>query len=147
MRCPPIARKPVAALLAAVAALAGASALPAADSGSAKAQLEFGVSMARRGLWNEAVFRFEAARRAEPGNVRALNNLAVAYEAVGRFDDALAAYRDALKADPNNRRLRQNYQRFVEFYQSFRPRAAEGEAAPAPPVALPELPPTPGGGA
>jgi Tfp pilus assembly protein PilF len=147
MRCPPIARKPLAALFAAVAALAGAGGLSAADSGSAKAQLDFGVSMARRGLWNEAVFRFEAARRVEPGNVQALNNLAVAYEAVGRFDDALAAYRDALKADPNNRRLRQNYQRFVEFYQSFRPRAAEGEAAPAPPAALPELPPSPGGDA
>jgi tetratricopeptide (TPR) repeat protein len=147
MRCPPIARKPLAALLAAIAALAGAGALSAADSGSAKAQLEFGVSMARRGLWNEAVFRFEAARRVEPGNVQALNNLAVAYEAVGRFDDALAAYRDALKADPNHRRLRQNYQRFVEFYQSFRPRAAAGEAAPAPPAALPELPPAPGGDA
>jgi Tfp pilus assembly protein PilF len=147
MRRPPTVRNAVVAALAVAAALAGAGASRAAESSSAAAQLEFGVTMARRGLWNEAVFRFEAARRSEPGNVRALNNLAVAYEAVGRFDDALAAYRDALRADPNNRRLRQNYQRFVEFYQSFRPRAAEGEAAPAPPVAAPELPPSSGGDA
>lgn len=147
MRRPPTVRNAVVAALAAAAALAGAVALPAAESSAAKAQLEFGVTMARRGLWHEAMFRFEAARRAEPGNVRALNNLAVAYEAVGRFDDALAAYRDALKAEPNNRRLRQNYQRFVEFYQSFRPRAAEGAPATAPPAALPELSPSPGGDA
>lgn len=95
------------------------SAGPAAAAGS---QLKFGIEMAQRGLWNEALFRFEQARLEDPRNPRVLNNLAVSYEAVGRFDDALTTYKSALEAAPDNRRLRQNYSRFVEFYQSFRPK-------------------------
>ncbi len=94
-------------------------------------QLKFGVEMAQRGLWNEALFRFEQARREDPRNSSILNNLAISYEAVGRFDDALATYKSALEASPDNRRLRQNYSRFVEFYQSFRPKKP-GETATAP---------------
>lgn len=89
-------------------------------------QMAFGVSMAQRGLWSEALFRFERAHRLEPSSIRVLNNLAVAYEANGRFDEALATYRRALEIDPANRDLRRNYARFVEFYQSFRPEEAAG---------------------
>lgn len=112
-------------------------------SGSAERQLGFGVSMARRGLWSEALFRFERAHQMNPNSFRVLNNLAVAYEANGRFDEALATYRRALALDPADRNLRRNYARFVEFYQSFRPEAAvEGEAAePAEPAAEPAAPP------
>jgi Tfp pilus assembly protein PilF len=119
-------------------------------SGSASQQLAFGVSMAQRGLWSEALFRFERAHRLDPSSFRVLNNLAVAYEANGRFDEALATYRRALAIDPANRDLRRNYARFVEFYQSFRPEAAEEEAgaagapAPAPAAAEPAAPPPDG---
>jgi Tfp pilus assembly protein PilF len=104
--------------------------------------------MAERGLWSEALFRFERAHRLEPSSFRVLNNLAVAYEANGRFDEALATYRRALAIDPANRDLRRNYARFVEFYQSFRPEAAveeeagaAGAPAPAPAAAEPAAPP------
>lgn len=109
------------------------------------AQLAFGVEMARRGLWAEALFRFEKVRATEPRDVRALNNLAVSYEAVGRFDDALAAYREAVAASPDNRPLKQNYSRFLEFYQAFKPKKP---AAPPPPAAevQPAPPPAPAGG-
>ena len=114
-------------------------------STSAAEQLRFGVSMAQRGLWSEALFRFERAHQLDPSSFRVLNNLAVAYEANGRFDDALATYRQALAIDPANRELRRNYARFVEFYQSFRPEAAEEEAGaagtPAAPAAEPAAPP------
>lgn len=103
-----------------------------ASSGTAARQLEFGVTMAQRGLWSEALFRFERAQRLDPNSFRVLNNLAVAYEANGRFDDALATYRRALALDPANRELRRNYARFVEFYQSFRPEDAIEDAAGAP---------------
>lgn len=89
-------------------------------------QLSFGVTMAKRGLWNEALFRFRMANQANPNDSRILNNMAVAFEAVGRFEEALASYQRALKADPTNRELKRNYSRFIEFYQGFKP-AKESE--------------------
>jgi hypothetical protein len=74
---------------------------------SAEAQIQFGVDMAKRGLWNEALFRFE---------------------------QALDAYQTALRFSPDNRELRRNYSRFVEFYQSFKPDqpgSPSGEDEPA----------------
>lgn len=104
-------------LLFLVTAVLGVAPLHARDD----PQLAFGVQMAKRGLWSEALFRFKQADQAQPGNPKILNNLAVAYEAVGLFEEALAAYQTALKADPANRELRRNYARFIEFYQSFKP--------------------------
>lgn len=141
-----LARSALPLILAAL--LGGCSAnRPAGDGG---AQLAFGVDMARRGLWNEALFRFEKARAENSRDVRAANNLAVAYEAVGRFEEALATYREALAAEPGNRTLKQNYSRFLEFYQAFKPKKpAAPAAAPAPadPSAAPPAPaPPPAGG-
>lgn len=82
-------------------------------------QLGFGVRMAQQGLWSEALFRFEKARAADPGNPRILNNIAVALEAAGRYEEALEAYREAIRVAPGNRDLEANYARFVDFYQSF----------------------------
>ncbi|HNZ95764.1 MAG: tetratricopeptide repeat protein [Acidobacteria bacterium] len=106
-------------LMALALAMAGCgSARPAKDAAS---QARFGIEMARRGLWSEALFRFQAAGGARPDDARLLNNQAVALEALGRFDEALAAYREALRLAPENRQVRQNFNRFNEFYQGFRP--------------------------
>lgn len=94
---------------------------------TAAEQLKFGVNMARRGLWSEALFRFKQADRIDPENPRILNNLAVAYEATGQFDEALALYRRALERHPGDQELRRNYTRFIEFYQSYKPEG-EGES-------------------
>lgn len=98
------------------------------------AQLSFGVDMARRGLWSEALFRFQQAERLDPGNPRVYNNLAVASEALGRFDEAQRYYQEALKLAPNDEDLRRNYARFIEFYQGFKggEKPAEGEEPPPP---------------
>jgi tetratricopeptide (TPR) repeat protein len=93
----------------------------------AKDQVAFGVAMAQRGLWSEALFRFEQASGLDPRNPSILNNLAVAHEALGLFDQALDLYRQALELDPANRGLKRNYARFVEFYQSFKPPPEEGD--------------------
>jgi hypothetical protein len=130
--------------------------------------------MARRGLWNEALFRFHEAERGDPENPRVQNNLGVAYEAQGDFETALAHYKRALQLAPNNREVRSNYARFVEFYQAYKspekkgksgliiPKEAPGKtgrpgdrppAAPpkaSPPSGPPEpanVPPGPGGAA
>lgn len=97
------------------------------SSSSADAQLEFGVDMARQGLWSEALFRFHQADELDPRNPRILNNLAVAYEATGKFEDALAVYRRALEIAPGDRELRRNFTRFIEFYQAYKPEGEGGD--------------------
>lgn len=86
-------------------------ALPPAKS---EDEIEFGIEVARRGLWNEARFRFEKAVAIAPENARALNNLAVALEQQGTFDKAREAYEKALKIDPGNVYIQQNYDLFRE---------------------------------
>ena len=82
--------------------------------------------MAKEGLWQEALFRFERADRLDPKNPKILNNLAVAQEANGQFDAALETYRQALALAPGSKDLKDNYARFVDFYQSYRPEGAGG---------------------
>ena len=97
----------------------------AAPSDTMEAQLQFGIEMAKRGLWNEAVFRFSRVLRERPGDVRVLNNMAVAYEAIGEFELALEHYKKALEGDSANRELRRNYAQFVEFYENLRPKTED----------------------
>ena len=96
-----------------------------ADESEMDRQISFGVKMAQRGLWSEALFIFQRADADRPGDSKILNNLAVAYEAVGQYENALEAYQKALRADSANRELKRNYSRFVEFYQAFKPEAEE----------------------
>lgn len=100
----------------------------AVSSANAKDQISFGVEMARRQLWNEALFRFQQAARMDPNNPRVYNNLAVACEATGQFDKALEYYQEALRREPGNQELKKNYARFVEFYRGFAPAEEEGES-------------------
>jgi Tfp pilus assembly protein PilF len=130
-------------LLFSVALLLPAISATAADAAKgAEAQIRFGIDMAKRGLWSEALFRFQQAERLEPQSFRVWNNLAVAYEATGQFERALDAYQRALRIEPSNRELRRNYSRFIEFYQSYKPEAvpaeSDGDGAPA---AAPEAAP------
>jgi tetratricopeptide (TPR) repeat protein len=91
---------------------------------TAASQMRFGVRMAEKGLWSEAIFRFQQAEGLGGGtDPQVLNNLAVASEALGRFEDALGYYRRALELAPGNRELKANYDRFVSFYESYRARA------------------------
>ena len=110
-------------LLLATAAACGSA--PAAAPQNSESQLAFGVSMAQRQLWNEALFRFRQAARQEPSNPKVYNNLAVACEATGNFEEALENYQKALRLAPTDRDLKANYTRFVEFYQSFKPKESE----------------------
>lgn len=93
-----------------------AAAPAAADRRSeARAQVDFGIRVAQRGLWKEATYRWERAVEIDPTYAAAWNNLAVAYEQQGRFDDARKAYEKALRLDPDNLLIRQNFDLFKEL--------------------------------
>ncbi|MGH9386845.1 MAG: tetratricopeptide repeat protein [Vicinamibacterales bacterium] len=81
----------------------------------AKQQVEFGIEVAQRGLWKEAIYRWERATQLDPTYVAAFNNLAVAYEREGQLEKARAAYEKALALQPNNALIRQNYDLFKEI--------------------------------
>lgn len=99
---------------------------------SKDAQLEFGIKMARRGLWSEALFRFRQAERLAPGDAKVINNIAVAYEALGQFERAYDYYQRGIKASPSNADMKRNYARFVEFYRNFKAEEDEDDDAAIP---------------
>jgi Flp pilus assembly protein TadD len=94
-----------------------ACAAPAyADARSdARAQVEFGIDVAQRGLWREAIYRWEKAVEIDPTYGAAFNNLGIGYEHEGDFEKAREAYEKALKLDPENIQIQQNYELFKEI--------------------------------
>src|SRR5512139_1438725 len=58
--------------------------------------LEFASEMVRKGLWREALFRWERVLAQRPDDPRLLNNVAVAREALGDREGARQAYERAL---------------------------------------------------
>lgn len=104
-------------LCASLALIATFAVVPlAADArGDAKKQIEFGISVAQRGLWREAIYRWERAAQIDPTYAAAHNNLAIAYEHEGDMEKARAAYEKAVELEPNNSFIKQNYELFKEI--------------------------------
>ena len=97
--------------------LLGTAATPlAADTRSdAQKQVQFGIAVAQRGLWREAIYRWERAVKIDPKYAEALNDLAIAYEHEGDLEKARVAYEKALELEPNNALIKQNYELFKEI--------------------------------
>ena len=85
--------------------------VPAASSDD---EIAFGIEVARKGLWNEARFRFERAVALDPQSAEALNDLGVALEQQGEFTPAREAFEKALKLAPGSLYIQQNYDLFRE---------------------------------
>jgi type IV pilus assembly protein PilF len=104
-------------ILAAACVVLMVSAAPAVagQRGDAKEQVEFGIEVAQRGLWREAIYRWERATQIDPTYAAAFNNLAIAYEHEGQLDKARQAYEKALALDPDNAMIRQNFDLFKEI--------------------------------
>jgi type IV pilus assembly protein PilF len=100
-----------------VACIAAAFASPSfADArNDARSQVEFGINVAQRGLWREAIYRWEKAVQLDPMYAAAFNDLAIAYEHEGMLDKARKAYERAIEIAPNNSQIRQNYELFKEI--------------------------------
>jgi Flp pilus assembly protein TadD len=107
-------KMPVAVLVACVAAVSATPSFADART-DARSQVEFGISVAQRGLWREAIYRWEKATELDPTYGAAFNDLAIAYEHEGQLDKARKAYEKALELDPNNAQVRQNYELFKEI--------------------------------
>jgi Tfp pilus assembly protein PilF len=101
--------------LVAVASVVSAPAAWADARSDAKSQVEFGIDVAERGLWREAMYRWERAVELDPTYAAAYNDLAVAYEHEGQFAKARHAYERALELEPNNGQIRQNFDLFKEI--------------------------------
>jgi type IV pilus assembly protein PilF len=105
---------PVAVIVACAATMSASSSFADAKS-DAKSQVEFGINVAQRGLWREAIYRWQRATEIDPTYVAAYNDLAIAYEHEGQLDKARKAYEKAIELDPNNTQVRQNYELFKEI--------------------------------
>src|SRR5262245_6467341 len=110
----PVMTARVAALVVFVGALGVAPAFADARS-DAKAQVEFGINVAQKGLWREAIYRWERAVQIDPTYAAAFNDLAIAYEHEGQLEKARQAYEKAIALDPNNSQISQNYELFKEI--------------------------------
>lgn len=109
-------------LLSVVLLLGALTGVAYADARSdAKAQVEFGIAVAQRGLWKEALYRWERATQIDPTYAAGFNNLAVGYEHEGMLDKAAEAYERALKLEPNNALVRQNFELFKEIHDRTNP--------------------------
>src|ERR1051326_9177223 len=93
-----------------------AAALAADARADAKKQVEFGIAVAQKGLWKEAIYRWERATQIDPEYAAAFNDLAIAYEHEGMLEKAGAAYERALKLEPNNPMVRHNFELFKEIH-------------------------------
>jgi len=83
--------------------------------GDARKEVEFGIAVAQKGLWREAIFRWQRATEIDPTYAAAFNNLGIAYEQLGKFEQAGKAYEKALELEPQNLTIQQNYDLFKEI--------------------------------
>jgi Flp pilus assembly protein TadD len=104
-----------AATLVAVLVLASGAPLLGDARSDAKSQVSFGIEVAMRGLWREAIYRWERAVELDPTYAEAYNDLAVGYEHEGELEKARQAYEKAIELQPDNIQIRQNYELFKEI--------------------------------
>jgi Tfp pilus assembly protein PilF len=99
----PLPRRPHSGLALLVAVVVGAlpctpvAADPPDFDRKARKDMEFASEMAEKGLWREALYRWERVHDRYPDEPRVLNNIAVAHEALGHPDRAREAYEEAMK--------------------------------------------------
>jgi Tfp pilus assembly protein PilF len=96
--------------------LTGLASTAHADARSdAKEQVRFGIRVAQRGLWQEALYRWKRATEIDPSYAEAFNNLAIAHENQGQLEEAREAYERAIELAPDNAMILQNYDLFKEI--------------------------------
>ena len=84
-----------------------------------KQQLRFGVRAAKQDHWDEAIYRWQKVLQMDANNLMAHNNLAVAYEQMGEYMLAMEEYQLAYRLDSQNEIVRNNLDRFRDFYRKY----------------------------
>jgi Flp pilus assembly protein TadD len=87
-----------------------------------KQQLAFGVRAAREDHWEEAIYRWQKVLQKDADNMMAHNNLAVAYEQLGEYAQAMEEYQQAYRLNSENEAVKNNLERFKEFYRKYQQR-------------------------
>ena len=106
---------PTYAVFVAMLAVGAVAPVAAGARDDARKQVEFGMTVASRGLWREAIYRWQRAVEIDPTYAEAYNDLAVAYEHEGDLDKARQSYEKALQLAPGNTAIKQNYDLFKEI--------------------------------
>ena|SRR5215467_665040 len=91
----------------------------AATSDEVKGQIKFGVRAAQEDHWDEAIYRWRKALELDANNLMAHNNLAVAYEQMGEYELALEEYQTAYRINSQDQSVKNNLDRFRDFYQKY----------------------------
>ena len=87
-----------------------------------KRQLSFGVRAASEDHWDEAIYRWRKVLQIDANNLMAHNNLAVAYEQLGEYALAMEEYELAYRLNSENEVVKNNLERFKEFYRKYQQR-------------------------
>ena len=88
----------VAACLALFLLLSAPAAVAADARKDAREQVEFGINVAQKGLWREALYRWEKAVELDPTYAAAFNDLAIAYEHEGAVRPGAEGLREGARA-------------------------------------------------
>jgi Flp pilus assembly protein TadD len=72
----------------------------------------YGVDLARKGYWKEAVTHWRLVLKSNPDNIAVLNNLAVAAESENDQERAKQLFIRALQIDPGSSTVKKNYEAF-----------------------------------
>jgi len=72
-------------------------------------ETDFANDLALKGLWQEALFRWQKIIKKGADSPMLRNNIAIAYERMGKFKKAEIEYKEALKMAPGNIRIQSNY--------------------------------------
>jgi Flp pilus assembly protein TadD len=88
----------------------------------AKLQVKFGVRAAQDGHWDEAIYRWKKTLLLDANNLMAHNNLAVGYEQMGEYELAMEEYQTAYTLDSQNNVVKNNLDRFRDFYRKYQSR-------------------------
>jgi hypothetical protein len=123
--------------LVALAALVQLMAIvPAHESKPDTQERRFASSMAERGNWREAKYRWQRIDAAIPDDPRILNNLGVASEALGEIDEAQDYYERAYELSRGDERIAVNFRRFLRSLEE-RGNKDEEDEKDAEPTMLP----------